>query len=550
MLKKIRHSGAVWTVCAEETGAVSESLIGRLTSAAPQPGTTVIRENLIRASFLVKTDSRDCPELFVKRYKTGGLSDALKYLLLPSKARTEWRALNLFEARGLPCPKAIAFSEKKTAGVLRDAFLVTRSLAPAPALNEYVERTPPAPETRREITCALARLVQKLHARGVYYRDLHAGNILIRHRSGSAPDLFFIDLHRAKFPPALFQWMQVRDIAQLCNSLPATAADSARFFLAYTQAAGMSGRRSRAFRKLIQAKRAELEARRIRSRSKRCLRNSTVFEKKASWRETYFGRRDFGRAAAENAIALHAVQRETDLERAVKQTSKSVLTRHVIEGHIPFCVKGYQYLGPLYAVKSLFRKSRAVKSWTAAHGLLVRGIDTPLPLAVVEKKWGPFILESFLVTRWLTGVLELNEYLQHTPLQGRKHAFIKALALAMRAVHDKGIYHGDLKSNNILVEDLGPEGWRFYFIDLDRVSFTRRVLFQERANNLAQSNASVTGSISAKARLLFFRFYAKGTSSFDERKQYYRKILAISRTKNTAPYGVMFAKPCPDRKHS
>ncbi|MEI6126867.1 MAG: hypothetical protein WCQ99_10000, partial [Pseudomonadota bacterium] len=57
---------------------------------------------------------------------------------------------------------------------------------------------------------------------------------------------------------------------------------------------------------------------------------------------------------------------------------------------------------------------------------------------------------------------------------------------------------------------------------------------------LAQINASVAGIMTIKDRLNFFHFYAKGTSAFIERKKYYRKILEISRTKNTAPYGILF----------
>ncbi|MCP4715182.1 MAG: hypothetical protein GY868_08705, partial [Deltaproteobacteria bacterium] len=65
--------------------------------------------------------------------------------------------------------------------------------------------------------------------------------------------------------------------------------------------------------------------------------------------------------------------------------------------------------------------------------------------------------------------------------------------------------------------------------------------FQQRANNLAQINASVSRRMSVKDRLKFFYFYAKGTPVYRARKQYYRKIITIGRTKITAPYDVDFA---------
>jgi hypothetical protein len=82
--------------------------------------------------------------------------------------------------------------------------------------------------------------------------------------------------------------------------------------------------------------------------------------------------------------------------------------------------------------------------------------------------------------------------------------------------------------------------WSFYIIDLERVKFKKKLTFRERANNLAQINASVARCMAAKARLKFFCFYANGTQLFGERKKYYKEIFRISRTKNTEPFGVVF----------
>jgi tRNA A-37 threonylcarbamoyl transferase component Bud32 len=187
----------------------------------------------------------------------------------------------------------------------------------------------------------------------------------------------------------------------------------------------------------------------------------------------------------------------------------------------------------------MFKKSRAVKSWVAAHGLLVRGIDTPLPLAVLERTCGPLRSEAFLVTRLLPEARELNDYILATDLAARKGDFIAALAAQLKNMHDRGIYHADLKSNNILVQETGP-GWRFFLIDLDRTYFLDNLSFSQRANNLAQINASVSSRMTVRDRLKFFHFYAKETKLLAERGKCYRKILAISRRKNTAPYGVIF----------
>jgi hypothetical protein len=77
-------------------------------------------------------------------------------------------------------------------------------------------------------------------------------------------------------------------------------------------------------------------------------------------------------------------------------------------------------------------------------------------------------------------------------------------------------------------------------VDLDLVLLREKLSFYHRANNLAQLNASISSVMTVKERMKFFNFYAKGTSLYSERKKYYRKIIAIGRTKSTEPYGITF----------
>ena len=191
----------------------------------------------------------------------------------------------------------------------------------------------------------------------------------------------------------------------------------------------------------------------------------------------------------------------------------------------------------------MFRKSRALKSWIASNGLIVRGIDTPLPRAVVEKKFGPFVIKSYIISSFMNKSKELNEYINvfKNPAQIKsKSAFIKAYAGVLKNLHSKGIYQSDLKSNNILVAESGKDVWNFYFIDLDCVLFRKDISFYQRANNLAQLNASVSRLMTIKDRLKFFYFYAKDTQLYDNRKKYYQRILKISRTKITEIYDISF----------
>jgi len=125
----------------------------------------------------------------------------------------------------------------------------------------------------------------------------------------------------------------------------------------------------------------------------------------------------------------------------------------------------------------------------------------------------------------------------------KKDQFINGLAQRLRDLHEKGIYHADLKSNNILVKEKSGDGCTFYFIDLDRVAFKHHLSFSQRSNNLAQINASIADCISLSDRLKFFRTYALGTPVMRQKKRYYQRILEISRKKITHPYGIAFSPP-------
>ena len=284
----------------------------------------------------------------------------------------------------------------------------------------------------------------------------------------------------------------------------------------------------------INDKSARIKARQIISRSKRCVLKSTVFEVARTWRERYCGRRDFGHAAARELIARHLS--ENDDPAIIKKTSKSMLTTHASSGQT-LCVKGYRFRGPVYALLNLFRTSRALKSWIAANGLIVRGLLTPQPLAIIEKRFGPIVRENFYICRWLDAP-ELNTYITGRQWsEPDKKQFIRSLAHTIARLHAQGIYHGDLKSNNILVR-AHAASWDFFFIDLDRVSFSRPLTFERRANNLAQINASVADVMTLRDRLRFFRMYSRTAACYTERKRYFERILAISRTKGTKAYGL------------
>ncbi len=537
MLKTIPGKSFTWTAVDEFPPEALARIEELVRGPVIDPSVPLIKDNNVRSSFFFDTGVPGCPRLFVKWFKKPEPAQRIKHLFVPSKALAEWRNLRVLEERGLPCPRALAFFESRFAGMLSRSCLITQCIDGAGALNRFGGLAQLPTAQRFALARQLGRLSAAMHAAGMISRDFHAGNVVIRPTAGGGFELFLIDLHSAKLLKKPAPARIITDLAKLANSIPASRSMRLRFLQEYCQCAPVPGMGMRECVRRISAEAERLEERRIKSRSRRCVLKSSAFEVGRTLTERYCGRRDFGHAAAREIVGRHPGPGGQP-DAVIKQSSKSTLTRHVLPSGEALCVKEYRYRGALYALASLLFRSRALKSWRAANGLAVRGLQTPRPLAMVEKRLGPLVLGSYYICRWEGLAPELNTYIRKRGwTESEKKNFMRSLARTIAGLHAAGVYHGDLKSNNILVRE-NDHSWDFLFVDLDRVSFSRPLTFERRANNLAQINASVAAVITLRDRLRFFRIYARLSACYTDRARYYRRILEISRGKNTAPYGL------------
>ena len=255
MFKKIDTNGTSWILREGVSPAILDNLLQKLHNSENYPELTLLKDNNVRSAFLLRESPHPASEVFIKRYKCRGWKDIVKHMVVPSKALSEWRALRKIEARKLPCPTPLAFTEKRSSGMLTDCCLIAESISSAIPLNEYVHTIHGQVRKKTELILSLASLVRELHQKGVFYRDLHAGNIMVRDKSYGPPELFLIDLHRASFFRHIFSWMKIKDLAQLCNSLPSTESHRLMFMREYCKAEGFSKESFTGFARKIYKKR-------------------------------------------------------------------------------------------------------------------------------------------------------------------------------------------------------------------------------------------------------------------------------------------------------
>src|SRR5262249_9233670 len=160
---------------------------------------------------------------------------------------------------------------------------------------------------------------------------------------------------------------------------------------------------------------------------------------------------------------------------------------------------------------TLFRPSRAWRSWQAGQDLASRGIPTPQNLAFVMRRrtvrCNPLFWflppETYLITPLQEPAVDLATYLGEilpppapSPRPFRVRRLTTALAALVCTLHDRSLSHRDLKSSNILIRtDSLDRADRLSLIDLVGVRLQHPLRFGRRTQNLARLALSLSGQI-------------------------------------------------------
>ncbi|MBI3267510.1 MAG: phosphotransferase [Planctomycetes bacterium] len=124
-----------------------------------------------------------------------------------------------------------------------------------------------------------------------------------------------------------------------------------------------------------------------------------------------------------------------------------------------------------------------------------RGLDVPEVLAVRATNRLPGLYAAEACLREIPDAQDLAARLSLLGPAGdprARHALIRAVAIAIRRMHDAGLWHADLNARNILVR--GGQGTpalpRVYLIDFDRARWMREIPPHDRESNLVRLHRS------------------------------------------------------------
>lgn len=125
-------------------------------------------------------------------------------------------------------------------------------------------------------------------------------------------------------------------------------------------------------------------------------------------------------------------------------------------------VKRYNHKGLWHSLRHTIKGSRARRSWLHAYCLKALRIQTPKPLAFIEKRKAGVIWTSYSVTEHIKGRM-LHHYLRDGNVsKAESTQVMRRIENDLDRLNTYRVTHGDLKHTNILITDDGP-----FFTDLD-----------------------------------------------------------------------------------
>lgn len=506
-------------------------------------GGRVVKDSRVRWAATVPLEGGKA--LFIKQFRVVGGWKRCKYLIRSSQAMKEWRISQFLLEQGILTPRALGALERRKHGVLMESLFVAEALGHARDLLDFCKNglaKPDQIEEKDQILRLLAKTIRTIHDRGLFHRDLHAGNFLVTDEGSVS--LYLVDLHQARRQLRVSPAKRLWNIAQIFNSLGFMLDHKAKelFLVTYGQGQAPSGRNLDGCLRRVEGMVQKMAKRHQKSRAKRCLKESTSFTIDRRPGQRIFRRRELGK---DDLLAILEAHRETvrsRRDRLLKYSPKTIVSmvNHVGAGGHRVCVKEYRYGRLLDRWRNSFRQPKGKASWVAGNLLFSRGICPLKPLAYAERRNLRILQEAFFVTESPADDMEMDRYLirrfEKHPRDDLRR-FVTEFASWIGSLHGAGIYHRDLKTCNILVrEEAG--GWRFSLIDLEDVIREARIGVDRIHRNLVQINCSVPRFVSYGDRVRFLKGYLRVNPVAMNEREFIRRVLEESRKR-----GVVYVSP-------
>ncbi len=458
-------------------------------------------------------------EIYVKHYHSRSWWHRLMRRLGRCDARREMRFSLFLRERGIPTPRPLAYAAGER------SWFATAALSDSQGGDAWHAATlaagPAGRGPLRQAGAQLARLIGKMHSRGVIHRDLHCGNVLVRCPEGRV-ELAIMDLHRMRRRRRLSRRAMSANLAVLLHDRIdfTTRTERVRFLKDYLQASGAPGS-LRGWLLMVERHGQAHARRQYANRDRRIAGDGRYFTRlrlPGGWRgaavlsckHVLAGSRaaamEFTSADWHKAIErLEELLSDPANEVVKDSASGRVLRRRLRVGShdLEVFIKAPRRKHAWKVLLDCVRPSRPKRAFTLGHQLLNRRIATALPLAYVERRVGPVLTGSVLICEAVNSPMLksfLNTWLARPPQGDARLSVPQQRQLAqqvlwemgrlLQRLHDKGYSHRDLKAENLLVRWEG-ETPELVLVDLDGLKRARHITQRRRYQGLMRLNVSL-----------------------------------------------------------
>lgn len=306
----------------------------------------------------------------------------------------------------------------------------------------------------------LIELVARLHKDGLIHEDPHLENFLVKDK-----DITVLDYGAVR--QVQNEHLHSLNLALFVAQFPKTWHVEPLWLDTYLASQGRASDDvyRHALLKLIKRQQDTRERRFL----KKIYRQCTDYDVRSSLYGRIVYRKD--------AINAELLERISDIQGVfdgdhvnyLKQGRSSTVAE-ITAGNECFVVKRYNVKHIGHRIKHTLRESRASRSWRNSHLLVLRGLATAEPVAMVECVKGRHKGVSLFVMRQVAGITSDDYFRQDAVTVETKNEVAIHMLKMLGELAAQGIVHGDLKSTNFIIRNDRP-----VLVDLDAMKVIKNV---------------------------------------------------------------------------
>lgn len=301
-------------------------------------------------------------------------------------------------------------------------------------------------QQKQQILLQLTTILKEQHIHGILQSDLYFDNFIIANNKIYCIDCGGFTQHKKP----LAHQAALKNLAQLLiHTKPLTQPELQNILATYNHPEQPSPQE---FSQLIYKTKQQHDDRVL----KKIYRNCSEFVRKDEKNEVRIYRRD-------HQQLLHHLLDYPDATlkyaHIIKRGNSSTVGVIKLQNK-SFVIKRYNIKNWRHFLSRCWRPSRAWRSWYNAHMLQLIGINTPKPIAIIEKRFGFLRHKAYYITEYIPGET-LDTITKDSP---NLQSVINSITSIFHKLAYYNIHHGDMKATNFIMHNS-----QLFLVDLDAV---------------------------------------------------------------------------------